>query len=322
MSGDETKGIDQIANNIRKDADNLGSKSRFGYFSIPYSAYMGDRYYSQGRSKVYRTEDKRVITEPRGIFTKVMKKGKGPDAFFSNGFKEDKDTLKKVRELAEKEKEEYMKVVKSRKKGGAAEDSDQVFRANFKPTGPQEYKDFYDKNPVKYKVPINQQPNKLSKIDKEHKTVFTERRGILTNPLKHGNSSTPGVLFSYFKEDKKLLERKAKMAEEDKPKRSKSAKSDGEGTFQRPFKPPAIMKCEPFQKDHDIYGEDEKKLKVLVEEAVELRHKGKPKYKKELPSGSVKQIYAFKPPALVKSVKKLKNKFFILFRNITKFELY
>jgi hypothetical protein len=280
MSGEETKNymnaesdknVDKIATDIRTDADKLGVKSRFGYFSIPYSAYMGDRYYSQGRKKVYRTEDKRVITEPRGVFTKPAKKGIAPDAFFSNAFKEDKDTLKKVKEMAEKEREDYMKVVKGRKKGGGDE-SNQVFRANFKPTGPQEYKDFYDKNPMKYKVPITKEGNKLSKIDKETKTVITERRGIMTNPLKQGNSTTPGVLFSFFKEDKKLLERKAKLAEEEKPIRSKSAKGEGEGEgdFKKPFKPNSVMKNDPFQKDAQVYGEDNKKLKVLIEEAVEV----------------------------------------------------
>jgi hypothetical protein len=274
MSNDD-KNTDKIEADIKFDADKLGVKSRFGYFSIPYSSFMGDKYYSQGRQKVYRTEDKNVITGPRNIMTKPLKHGKAPDVYFTNIFKEDKENLNKIKAQAEKEKEDYLKVVASRKKGAEA-DPNAVFKAAFKPTGPQEYKDLYDKNPVKYNVPITKEVDKKKKINKEAKTVFTERRGILTNPTRLGSSNTPGVLFGYYKDDKKLLEMKTKFAEEEenKRKRSKSAKGGGEGEapaeFKRAFKPAALKKCEPFQKDGDLYGEDEKKVKGLLEDAIEV----------------------------------------------------
>ncbi len=210
MSAESKKYIDEISADIKSDADKYGTKSRFGYFSIPHSSFLGDRFYSQNKEKVYRTEDRKVITEPRGIFTKPLKRGNGPDVYFINGFKEEKETLKKLEEIAKKEREDLLRKVKGRKKGGEESNNNNTFKANFKPSGPQEYKDLYDKNPVNYKVPITKEIDKKTKIDKEHKTVFTEKRGIMTNPPKKGSSSVPGVLFSYFKEDKKLLEAKEK----------------------------------------------------------------------------------------------------------------
>ena len=56
--------------------------------------------------------------------------------------KEDKDTQKRVKELADKDQEDYIARSKSRHKGapGAPE-----FKVAFKPTGPQEYKELYIK---------------------------------------------------------------------------------------------------------------------------------------------------------------------------------
>jgi hypothetical protein len=55
------------------------------------------------------------------------------DALFSNMFKQDKELLKKVRGMADKEREEYLKFVKER--------ADKPAGANFHPSGPQEYRD-------------------------------------------------------------------------------------------------------------------------------------------------------------------------------------
>lgn len=53
---------------------------------------------------------------------------------------QDKATLEQVRNMADKEKEDYLNLVKSRKKGG---ENQQVYKATFRPTGPQEMKDLY-----------------------------------------------------------------------------------------------------------------------------------------------------------------------------------
>lgn len=262
------KNIDEISGKMGEDEKKFSSMARFGYFSIPYSAYMGDRHYSQDRAKVYRTEDRKVITEARGIFTNPTKKGKFVDVCFSNDFKQDMEMCNKIADIAKKEREDYIKTVKSRKKG--AEGSTESFRVQFKPAGPQEYKDMYDVNPVVYEVPITKQVDKKTKIDKEHRSVFTENRGIYTKPAKKGTSSTPGVLFGFFAEDPKQREMKAKWAEEEKPKnRSKSAKDEKE--FKLAFKPAALKKNEPFQKDRELYGEDENKLDEILEGSLEVR---------------------------------------------------
>jgi hypothetical protein len=86
-----------------------------------------------------KDENRKVITQPRGIFTKPSKKGKFADAFFSNMTVQDKKISQMEKEMADKERAEYLTLVQTRKKGsnGAA------YKATFKPGGPQEYKDLY-----------------------------------------------------------------------------------------------------------------------------------------------------------------------------------
>ena len=112
---------------------NNSFRQRFGYFSIIYSPYIGDKQYTGGRLKNYRTEEGNVITEKRGIYTGPSKKGKLRDALFSNMFMQDKDYVKKIKELASNEKEDYLKEVKER--------ANKPAEMKFHPTGPQEYKD-------------------------------------------------------------------------------------------------------------------------------------------------------------------------------------
>jgi hypothetical protein len=266
MSEDK-KYIEEIDKEMRVDADKLGVKQRFGYFSIPYSAYSGDRFYSQGK-KTYRNEDRKVITEVRGVFTNPGKKGKNKDAFFSNAFQEEKGTLKMLEEMAKKEQEDLLTLVHSRKKGAAVAEG---FRVAFKPGGPQEYKDFYDKdgNRVEYKEPITYQPDKKLKIDKEHRSVFMEKRGIYCNPPKHGTSSTHGILFSTFKDERS----RGELKEESKKSRAPKASVEKDNkNYKIPFKPAAVQKNEPFQSDGQLYGENDKEFKKLLEEALDVNY--------------------------------------------------
>lgn len=270
MSDKEGKNIDEISSKIKEDEKKYSSTSRFGFFSIPYSAYMGDRYYSQNRQKIYRTEDKKVITEARGVFTNPPKKGKFVDAYFHNDYKQDMSTLTKIAETVKKEREDYIKEIKGKKKGG---ENQEVFKAKFKPGGPQEYKDYFELHPFRYQVPITKDIDKKKKIDKEHRSVYTENRGIYTKPPKRGTSSTPGVLFADNKEDPKLVSMKEKWASEGRLKpRSKSAKEGRE--FKMAFRPAALMKNGTFQKDSDIYGEDPIKLKKILENASQVSETG------------------------------------------------
>ena len=68
----------------------------------------------------------------------IIKTGHSPDVYFSNSMLEDKETQKRIKEMAKKDEEEYLEKARSRKKGAK---SAVEYKAAFKPTGPQEYKD-------------------------------------------------------------------------------------------------------------------------------------------------------------------------------------
>lgn len=285
MSTDSIKNIEEIATQINNDAKKMETIPRFGYFSIPYSSYVGDRYYSQDRKKIYRTAEKKVITEPRGIYTTILKKGKFSDAFFSNMVKEDKHIQAQIEQLADKEKQEYMSNVKKR-----TQKDSHNFKQSFLPAGPQEYKDLYLQNPVLYNIPIDKVIDKTKKIDKERKSVFTENRGIFTNPPHMGTSSTPGILFSEYKEDKNMLRMKPKKIV-----------MEHKNISDYEFKP-ASLKNEAFQKDKELYGEGDKQIKELINLTKEKKKQGKPKYEEKIPEGCLNHVYPFKPASIVKTV--------------------
>lgn len=254
MSSRSTTDIEELARKINNDAKKMENAQRFGYFSIQYPSHIGDRFYSQGKKKLYRTEEKKVITEPRGIYTTTLKKGKFPDAYFSNLLKTDKQIQAQIAEMAEKERHEYLASVKKRK-----EKNSQNFKESFLPSGPQEYKDFTAQNPVVYNVAIDKFIDKTLKIDKEKKSVFTEKRGIFTNPPHRGASTTPGLLFSAYKEDKNMLKMKPKKLT-----------SQMKNVNEYEFKPASVNKNEPFHTDKEIFGEDERQLKALLKETIEV----------------------------------------------------
>jgi hypothetical protein len=255
--------IDEIQEKINIDEKKYGSAARFGYFSIPYSAFTGDRYYSQGRKKTYRDAEGKVVTEKKGIYTRPAKKGNYSDAYFSNFMAQDKEMSLKLKDMSIKERDEYLALVKTRK--------DIKGDKNFKPGGPQEYVDYFDlkENKVKYTKPITKEPDRKIKIDTVKHTVITERKGIYTSPAKHGNSTTPGILFSFPKTDKTLIELQKKQATSP---RSKSAeKTTAKPLHDGPFKPAALKKNDCFNPDGKVYGETPGKVLEMVHEAVEVR---------------------------------------------------
>jgi len=272
------------------DADIHGAKSRFGYFSIPYSSFLGDGHYSREREKVYRTEDRKVLTENRGIFTKPPKKGRFTDAYFSNTLKVDprlEETIKQKAENEEKQHKEFIQTRKAEKKN---------FKAEFRPGGPQEHKDYLEREKKEYQVPITKEVDKKLKINHERRTVYMENRGIYTQPPKRGTSAYPGIYFSASKEEYKKLQKGMGN-------RSQSAKlskqKDQMGNFA--FRPASLMKNNTFQKDMDVYGEEEKKVKKLIEEATEDHRRNKSKYKPDLPETAKKHDNAFKPAKRIKT---------------------
>jgi hypothetical protein len=261
MSSEGKKNLDKVSSAMRSDADKFGTMPRFGYFSIPHSSFFGDGYYSENRKKIRKVE-KNVITDPRGIYTNPGRKGKGVDVYFKNDFKIEENTLKKLEDAADKDKNDILEKVKNSKNKNT-----ENFKPNFKPGGPQYYKDFYDINPVNYDVPITKEIDKKKKIDKEKKSVLMEPRGIYTRPLKVGSSTTPGIYFSEYNMSEAHLEQQKKLSEiEKKPNKKEDEKEDDR--FQ--FKPASLKRNEAFQMDKDLYGEDDNKLKTLLETAIEV----------------------------------------------------
>lgn len=74
------------------------------------------------------------------MYGRIIRKGKSPDVYFSNSMIEDKQTQKRLEEMALKDEEIYLAKAKSRKKGAKTAEE---YKIPFKPTGPQEYKDLY-----------------------------------------------------------------------------------------------------------------------------------------------------------------------------------
>ncbi len=257
---EKNRDVEVIVNKMDGEEKLYSTRQRFGYFSIPYSSAVGDRYYSQGRKKVYKTENNKVITEPRGIFSKPTKSGY--NACFSNEIKQDMKMLKELAGMAEKERTEYLNKVKQSK---SKEKTGNMF--SFKPGGPQGYKDFFDQNKINYTVPITKEIDKKLKINKEAKSVYMENRGIFTKPGKHGGAMTPGVMFNYYTEDKSLLNKKKQWGDDDEKKRIAKKPKDSGGNA---FKPASLVKNDNFQKDKEAYGEDQGKLKQLINEALEV----------------------------------------------------
>ena len=69
---------------IEQDRNEMDSQRRFGYFSIPYPATVGDLAYTTTKEKKnYQIIDGKIKTENRNIFVAPLKKGKGVDVYFS-----------------------------------------------------------------------------------------------------------------------------------------------------------------------------------------------------------------------------------------------
>ena len=75
---DIQRSLEEIAAE-RKEKD---EQQRFGYFSVPYPASIGDQAYSQKQEYHHKVVDRKVITENRGIYAQGPKSGKGPDVYF------------------------------------------------------------------------------------------------------------------------------------------------------------------------------------------------------------------------------------------------
>ena len=288
------KDIEKQLEQIQQDRNEMDQLRRFGFFTIPYPATVGDMAYSTTNTKkTFKIVDGKIKTENRNIFVAPLKKGKGTDVYFSPVEPESDEIIEKHKQMNDSEYKELLKKVNKRKEK-------QAF-IEFKPTGPQETFGFYKDIPTpEAKDTLYIRPDPKRFILEGYK-VKTENRGIFTNPTKllpfH-----PNDYFQFYYADDATQERVKSLGEKDiKDKldtvqlRKKKIPNP-----RPPFSPASLMKCEPFSSNVETYAlyndmEKEEKLK----EYKEYKKKGNPKYSKSLPKGCVKHDKPFQPARLI-----------------------
>ena len=279
---------------IKQDRDEMDTLRRFGYCTIPYPATVGDEAYSHiNQKKNYQIIDGKIKTENRNIFVAPLKKGKGPDVYFSPVEPESQDTIDKYKAMNEVDKKNELKKVQQRKENKA--------NITFKPAGPQETFSFYRDIQTPESTGTLYITPDPKRFIMEGQKVKTENRGIFTNPTKLGIPH-PNDYFGFYFADEPTQERIKTLGEKDiKDKLDKVQILKKKLPPPRPpFSPASLKKCEPFSNNIETYGvyneaEKEQKLK----EYAEYKKKGNPKYSKSLPKGSVKHDKPFQPARLV-----------------------
>ena len=192
---------------IEQDRNEMDSLRRFGYFSIPYPATVGDLAYTTTKEKKkYQIIDGKIKTENRNVFVAPLKKGKGVDVYFSPVEPESQDTIEKYKLMNEQDKKKELEKVQKRKEKKAT--------FTFKPAGPQETFSFYrDIQTPESTGTLYITPNPKRFI-MEGMKVKTENRGIFTNPTKVGIPH-PNDYYSFYYADEPTQERVKTLGEKD-----------------------------------------------------------------------------------------------------------
>ena len=272
---------------IKAERDEMDKMQRFGYFSIPYPAIVGDEAYSQNQEYPnHKVVDRKVIIEKRGIYTTNIKSGKTNDAYFSPIEAVPQDTIDRYKELNKVENEKLLEKVREGK-GKAA-------KIPFKPPGLSKLKGYYDEEHEPNDGPLFYFPDKKRFI--KDRKVVTEKRGIYTQSTKL-NYSMPSDLFSYPQSndiyDELLSNAKNKKNEENENKKTNKQ-------FKKPFQPASLNRCEPFANNEQTYGMyTDEEIEKRMEEYKDYKKTGNKRYEKILPKGSVKHMKAFMPAKLV-----------------------
>jgi hypothetical protein len=279
---------------IQNDRKEMDQYRRFGFFTIPYPATVGDLAYSAtNQKKNYQIIDGKIKTENRNIFVPPLKKGKGTDVYFSPVEPESQEIIDSHIKMNEIEYKQLLEKVNKRK--------EKQPKTEFKPAGPQETFSFYKDIPTPEptgSLYIRPDPKRFIL---EGGKVKTENRGIFTNPTKVGIAH-PNDYFQFYYADEPTQERVKSLGLKD--------IQDKLDTVQLrkkkipdprpPFSPASLKKCEPFSSISETYGiyndaEKEEKLK----EYAEYKKKGNPKFHRSLPKGSVKHDKPFSPARLI-----------------------
>ena len=288
------KDIQNQLEQIQQDRNEMDHLRRFGFFTIPYPATVGDLAYSQtNEKKNYKIVDGKIETEKRNIFVAPLKKGKGIDVYFSPVEPEPQEVIDQHKNMNEIEYKALMDKVNKRK--------EKQPKIEFKPAGPQETFSFYKDIPTPDPTGTLYIRPDPKRFILEGGKVKTENRGIFTNPTKVGVMHPNDYFQFYFADDPtqeriKMLGQKDIQDKLDKVQIRKKKIPDP----RPPFQPASLKKCEPFSNNIETYGiyndvEKEEKLK----EYAEFKKKGSPKYQKSLPKGSVNHLRPFAPARLV-----------------------
>ena len=283
--------VQKIMQEIDQERDEKDKLQRFGFFSIPYPAVIGDKKYSHDEYN-HKVVDHKVITEKRGIYTNPLKIGKSNDVYFNKIEGPGDDVIEHFKELNKQDDENLKKRVADSKEK-------KVERPNFKPAGPQQFKGFYesDEPAPEREGTLTIEPDKKRFIG-EGRKVITERKGIYTGPTKLG--SIPNDYFSYPSTEDDLLERLKQMSKDEYQRRLDNVKESKERVSKKPFSPASLMKCDPFFNNIQTYGmytEDEQAK--LMNDYKDFKKNGRGKYTKVLPKGAMKHVQPFRPARLV-----------------------
>lgn len=293
LEEERNKIIDKALKRIDREREEMDETSRFGYFSIPYPATVGDKAYSQKKEYHHKIVEGKVITEKRGIFTQPPKKGKGNDVYFEPIEPVSKETIEKFKKMNYDEIQNHRKEILEKKEN-------KVVLPHFVPAGPQPLKGFYESD-EKYvpNGPLTKEKNRFKYI--KDGRVVTEKRGIYSSASKIGPNPIPVDFFSYPFLDKELLNQYQKIEVEERKqdiikKRSKSTIK----SYKKPFAPASLKKNECFSSIPETYGAyDQETIKKRLEEYSEIKKMGKPKYQKCVPKGSFHHDKPFIPPKLI-----------------------
>ena len=74
--------VKEILKEIEQERDEMDNMQRFGFFSIPYPAKIGDKKYSTNDYQNQELVQRKIIIEKRNIYTSPLKTGKVNDVYF------------------------------------------------------------------------------------------------------------------------------------------------------------------------------------------------------------------------------------------------
>lgn len=282
--------VEKAAEDIERDRMKFDSAQRFGFFTIPYPAVCNDKAYSRDKDfSKHKIIDGKVVTEPRGIYTQPLKKGRGKEAYFSveKPWSDAEIAAEKQYRLEEKKKQ-FEKVDKIRK--------NEVKGPSFKDAGPQEITGFYKVAAPAAKGTLYKEEDKLRHIGPDRQIII-EKRGIYVNPPKVSTSFNPKDFFSFYFTPKNVVDRMVKGREDDEAKKLEKVKLTREKKIQYriPFKPASLKKNECFANNVQTFGGmSDSEFKSKVDEYKENKKNGNKKFEKKIDPSFVQHSMPFR----------------------------